>query len=48
MVTVGWLARQADLGLTVEAGAEHTDRSILWAHAIELADPAPYLSRASW
>lgn len=44
MVTVGWLARQADLGLTVVAGAEHTDRSILWAHAIELADPAPYLS----
>ncbi len=26
------------------AGAEHADRSILWAHAIELADPAPYLS----
>lgn len=44
MVTVGWLARQADLGLTVVAGAEHADRSILWAHAIELADPAPYLS----
>ena len=43
MVTVGWLARQADLGLTVVAGAQHADRTILWAHAIELADPAPYL-----
>ena len=44
MVTVGWLARQPDLGLTVVAGAGHADRKILWAHAIELADPAPYLS----
>ena len=44
MVTVGWLARQPHLGLRVVAGAEHTERTILWAHAIELADPAPYLS----
>lgn len=44
MVTVGWLARQPHLGLSVVAGAEHADRRILWAHAIELADPAPYLS----
>jgi purine catabolism regulator len=44
MVTVGWLARQPALGLTVVAGAEHADRTILWAHAIELADPTPYLS----
>lgn len=44
MVTVGWLARRPDLGLTVAAGAEHADREILWAHAIELADPTPYLS----
>ena len=44
MVTVGWLARQPHLGLSVVAGAPHTDRKILWAHAIELADPAPYLS----
>ncbi len=44
MVTVGWLARQPKLGLTVVAGAEHVDRTILWAHAIELADPTPYLS----
>ena len=44
MVTVGWLARQPHLGLSVVAGAQHTDRTILWAHAIELADPAPFLS----
>jgi purine catabolism regulator len=44
MVTVGWLARLPDLGLTVVAGAEHAERTILWAHAIELADPTPYLS----
>lgn len=43
-VTVAWLARQARLGLTVVAGAQSGDREILWAHAIELADPGPYLS----
>lgn len=44
MITVDWLAHQAELGLTVVAGAQHADRTIRWAHAIELADPAPYLS----
>jgi purine catabolism regulator len=44
MVTVGWLARQPSLCLSLVAGAQHIDRQILWAHAIELADPAPYLS----
>lgn len=44
MPTVGWLARQSRLGLTVVAGAAFADREIRWAHAIELADPAPYLS----
>lgn len=44
MVTVGWLARHPHLGLSMVAGAQHADREILWAHAIELADPAPYLS----
>ncbi|MBU3750205.1 MAG: PucR family transcriptional regulator, partial [Mycobacterium sp.] len=44
MITVGWLARQPDLGLTVVAGAAGVNRAIRWAHAIELADPAPYLS----
>ncbi len=43
-VTVAWLVRQAKLGLTVVAGAQHLDREILWAHAIELPDPGPYLS----
>lgn len=43
-VTVAWLVRQARLGLTVVAGAQHLDREILWAHAIELLDPGPYLS----
>lgn len=43
-VTVDWLARQPHLGLSVVAGDGHLDREILWAHAIELADPAPYLS----
>lgn len=43
-VTVAWLVRQTRLGLTVVAGAHHVDREILWAHAIELADPGPYLS----
>ncbi len=43
-VTVGWLVRQVTLGLTVVAGTQHLDREILWAHAIELSDPGPYLS----
>ena len=43
-VTVEWLVRQAKLGLTVVAGAQCLDREILWAHAIELPDPGPYLS----
>ncbi len=43
-VSVAWLVRQAKLGLTVVAGAQHLDREILWAHAIELSDPGPYLS----
>lgn len=43
-VTVAWLARQAGLGLSVVAGENDVDREILWAHAIELADPGPYLS----
>lgn len=43
-VTVAWLVRQSRLGLHLVAGARHVDREILWAHAIELADPGPYLS----
>ncbi len=37
------LAQHPDLGLELVAGRENADRPISWAHAIELADPAPYL-----
>lgn len=37
------LAQHPDLGLALVAGRENADRPIMWAHAIELADPAPYL-----
>lgn len=43
-VTVAWLVRQSKLGLTVVGGAQNVDREILWAHAIELPDPGPFLS----
>ena len=43
-ITVRRLAGHKDLGLTLVAGRENADRVISWAHAIELADPTPYLS----
>jgi purine catabolism regulator len=43
-ITVRRLAEHRDLGLTLVAGRENADRVISWAHAIELADPTPYLS----
>ncbi|MFY9921174.1 MAG: PucR family transcriptional regulator ligand-binding domain-containing protein [Mycobacterium sp.] len=43
-ITVRRLAGRKDLGLTLVAGPENADRAISWAHAIELADPTPYLS----
>ena len=43
-ITVRRLAEHKDLGLTLVAGRENADRVISWAHAIELADPTPYLS----
>ncbi len=43
-ITVRRLAGHKDLGLTLVAGHENADRVINWAHAIELADPTPYLS----
>ena len=43
-ITVRRLAGHKDLGLTLVAGRENADRAISWAHAIELADPTPYLS----
>ncbi len=43
-ITVRRLAEHEGLGLTLVAGRENADRVISWAHAIELADPTPYLS----
>src|SRR6185312_6800641 len=43
-ITVRRLAQHKDLGLALVAGRESADRVISWAHAIELADPTPYLS----
>ena len=43
-ITVRRLAQQQELGLSLVAGRENADRLISWAHAIELADPTPYLS----
>src|SRR5687767_1208236 len=43
-MTARRLAQIADLGLTLIAGRENGDRTITWAHAIELADPTPYLA----
>lgn len=43
-MTVRRLAQNGDLGLTFAAGRAHGGRVITWAHPIELADPAPYLS----
>jgi PucR family transcriptional regulator, purine catabolism regulatory protein len=42
--TVRRLAQQPDLGLSLVAGRDNGDRTIAWAHAIELVDPTPYLS----
>jgi DNA-binding PucR family transcriptional regulator len=43
-ITVRRLVGHKDLGLTLVAGHENADRVISWAHAIEVADPTPYLS----
>lgn len=45
-MTVRRLAQHPDLGLSLIAGRENADRTISWAHAIELADPTPYLTGA--
>ena len=44
MITARGLAQVEHLGLTLVAGAASADRHIAWAHAIELADPTPYLT----
>ncbi|WP_064441997.1 PucR family transcriptional regulator ligand-binding domain-containing protein, partial [Hoyosella altamirensis] len=43
-ITVRHLTQRPELGLTLVAGRDGADRAITWAHAIELADPAPWLS----
>lgn len=43
-ITARDLTAADGLGLTLVAGADSADREITWAHAIELADPTPYLS----
>lgn len=43
-ITARDLAQVDALGLRLVAGADAADREISWAHAIELADPVPYLS----
>ncbi|QZH57881.1 PucR family transcriptional regulator ligand-binding domain-containing protein [Mycolicibacterium farcinogenes] len=43
-MTVRRLAQTPGLGLSLIAGRDGGDRSIGWAHAIELEDPTPYLS----
>lgn len=42
-ITARGLARVEGLGLSLVAGGYAADRDIAWAHAIELADPTPYL-----
>ncbi|PRC41526.1 PucR family transcriptional regulator [Mycobacterium sp. ITM-2017-0098] len=44
MISARSLCRVESLGLTLVAGALGADRAIAWAHAIELADPTPYLA----
>ncbi|MGV0814294.1 PucR family transcriptional regulator [Mycolicibacterium boenickei] len=43
-ITVRALTEVDSLGLALVAGARGADREIAWAHAIELADPTPYLA----
>jgi PucR family transcriptional regulator, purine catabolism regulatory protein len=43
-ITARSLAQVKNLGLALVAGADAADREIDWAHAIELADPTPYLA----
>ena len=39
-----WLTRHQDLRLKVLAGHDGLDRDVVWAHSIELVDPAPWLT----
>ncbi len=44
MITARSLCQDENLGLLLVAGAQAADRPIEWPHAIELADPTPYLA----
>lgn len=39
MISVNALVASAPLGLSFRAGAEHGDRLVTWAHAVDLPDP---------
>ncbi|MFF4801073.1 PucR family transcriptional regulator [Streptomyces sp. NPDC002144] len=43
-VPLAWLIRRQDLRLRVLAGRGGPDRDVVWAHSIELVDPAPWLA----
>src|SRR3954471_11475967 len=43
-VPLAWLLRRQDLRLRLLAGRGGPDRHVDWAHSIELADPAPWLT----
>ncbi|MFJ1673113.1 PucR family transcriptional regulator [Streptomyces bottropensis] len=43
-VPLAWLTRRQDLRLRVLAGRDSLDRDVVWAHSIELVDPAPWLT----
>lgn len=42
-IAVRRLAERPGLGLSLIAGSDGADRSVEWAHSIELADPTPWL-----
>ncbi|MFI6435399.1 PucR family transcriptional regulator [Streptomyces sp. NPDC050759] len=43
-VPLAWLMHRQDLRLTLLAGRGGLERDVVWAHSIELADPAPWLT----
>ncbi|MFF0095526.1 PucR family transcriptional regulator [Streptomyces canus] len=43
-VPIAWLMHRQDLRLKLLAGRGGLDRDVVWAHSIELADPAPWLT----
>ncbi|MEU9246893.1 PucR family transcriptional regulator ligand-binding domain-containing protein [Streptomyces sp. NPDC048385] len=43
-VPLTWLLRRQELRLSLVAGRSGLHREVVWAHSIELADPAPWLA----